>query len=170
MVLSWIAEQGCPIVGKEFAAPPKYEFFCGSQPSFRGDEGFTMYIPQEYDYGAVDAILVSINRRTKEAVVVGVQVKISKKHTKSEEPFLRHQIAYEDQLGRWCESFTYRFLWICEKLDGESVGGSGKVDAVGRNLRVGGRSETPSYERLRTTVWALSPQIGEQLQAASKAK
>jgi len=80
MLLSYISRTGCPPISDEFQKQPKST--TGPKPDFRGrpSDGFTLYI-LAFNFRAVDAIMVNINRRTDEAIVVGVQITISGRHT-----------------------------------------------------------------------------------------
>lgn len=56
---------------------------------FENNPGTTFYIPRDFNYKAIDAILVHINKSKKEAVVVGIQITIAKDHSDSEVLFMQ---------------------------------------------------------------------------------
>jgi hypothetical protein len=168
MVISWIVAQGCVGAGNEFDARPKYKFFPASQPEIEGDEGFTIYIPQAFNFRAVDALLVHVDTSTREAIVVGVQITIAKYHSESEEPFMRRWAIYEEQLKEFCKKVSYRFLWIHEELGNKPI--REEVAAVIKELKGGQRTVSPAYTRLRTTVQTVSPSIGRKLNGTHNAR
>jgi hypothetical protein len=106
MILSWISVNGCPLGGKEFAVPLKTITFPGKKPALDPDVGFSLYVPTSFNFRAVDAVMVFQNKARTEAVVVGVQITISKTHSDSETKFFADWQWWESVLG--CSKVSFR--------------------------------------------------------------
>jgi hypothetical protein len=158
MLLSWISVNGCPLGGKEFAVRPKTITFPGKKPEMDPDEGFALYVPISFNFRAVDAVMVFRDKARTEAVVVGVQITISKTHSDSETKFFADWQWWESVLG--CSKVSFRFLWILEDAKGKL--GTEDVDAGKRPLRGTTKVFHPPFTRTRVTVKDISKDIGER--------
>lgn len=161
MVLSWVWDTGCPVVGPEFAGPPKSICFGGQRPLIERGPGFFLYIPTAFNFRAVDAIMVSVNGEMTAAIVVCVQITIAKSHSGSGAKFFSDWQWWKRYIG--CPERTFRFLRILENV------GSHDPEDVSANHRITrSRAEVthPAFRRSRVTVRDISRDIGAKLTAA----
>jgi hypothetical protein len=114
MILSWISEKGCPCAG--FVDPPTSLAFTGEMPELTHNVGFTFYIPASVDFRAVDAVMVWLNPARTQAVVVGVQIALSKNHSDSETKFFQDWGWWKKVLD--CPNVGFRFRWVLENTEG----------------------------------------------------
>jgi len=166
MLLSYISVTGCPSAGPEFGGQLKSVFFQTKTPVVSSDmNGSFLYIPTSFNFEGVDAILVSVNQGKKEAVIVGLQITISKTHSDSEGKFFQDWQRWED-IFRGLK-ITFRFLWILEKIDGKIL--EEDVEGINRSLKSGSRQLRPPFRRAYTSVMGISKDIGTKLEIARDA-
>lgn len=162
MLLSWISEMGCPNAGVEFSSKPTVVVFQGSRPHISHKVGFSLYIPTSFNFRAVDAVMVSLNETRTEAVVVGVQITLSNKHSDSEARFLHDWQWWELVLD--CLKVSFRFMWVVEDATGKVP--REDIEVGYRLLRGENKVWRPTFTRSHITVESISKDIGAKLQGA----
>ena len=113
--------KGYPSAGPEFKSIAQHRFLSTTRPKVGHDNGAKLYISKDFNFPAVDAVLVK--RKSKEVVVVGIQITIAKQHSDSLAIFMRPWEFYEDQLKEPGRKVSFRFLWILEELGDSPLGG-----------------------------------------------
>ena len=152
MLLSWISREGCTSAGDQFGGRPKSTVFDGSKPQVNLEDGVSLYIPIRLNFRAVDAIMVSMDKKRDEAIVVGLQITITKRHTDSEAKFFRDWQWWTTVLG--CRRVFFRFVWVVEDTAGKPY-----QERIGQSVRVTRESRTihsPAFRRIYASVMDVS--------------
>ncbi|KAF8251376.1 hypothetical protein K440DRAFT_637913 [Wilcoxina mikolae CBS 423.85] len=161
MMLSWISLNRYPIAGQEFALPPTSILFQGKRPEINHSVRFCLYIPTSFNFRAVDAVMVSLNEAKTEAMVVGVQITISKNHSDSETKFFSDWQWWQTVLD--CPKVSFGFLWILEHAERKLPE---IVDAGNKALRSVTKVPQPRFLRIPVAVKDISNDIGAKLEVA----
>jgi hypothetical protein len=141
--------------------------FLKDSPTIRLSAGRTLYVPQTYNYGAVDAILIHLDDKAtgnnaKKAVIMGIQITISTRHSDSELNFFAHWKQWTRQLDSY--DVKAKFLWIWETPPG---GGRHTEDKKASTVRwANKRIKLPDREVIHVSVADVDNEIGRRLAKA----
>ena len=161
MLLSWISREGCTSAGDQFGKRPKSIAFHGTNPQVDLEDGVSPYIPK-FNFRAVDAILVFMDKRRDEAIVVGLQITIAERHSDSKAKFFRDWQWRKTILE--CKRVVFRFVWVVEDTAGKPY-----QECIGQSVRVMRESRTihtPEFRRIYASVMGVSKGIGKKLRNA----
>ncbi|RPB23915.1 hypothetical protein L211DRAFT_808963 [Terfezia boudieri ATCC MYA-4762] len=164
MLLSWIAVNGCSAAGPEFQKKPKAFLFDDAKPTMSRDSPCSLYIPVSFNYRAVDAILVAVDKQKDEAIITGVQITISRTHSDSEAKFFSGWEWWRDIVD--CTTVSFRFLWIVEDVGQNPA--TALIQSGKRRLRSHTALWCPGFERRYVSVKDVSMDIGQKLENARK--
>ena len=164
MLLSWISVNGCSAAGPEFQERPKTFMFDDARPTVNRESSLSLHIPVAFNYTAVDAILVAVDKQKDVATITGVQITISKTHSDSEAKFFADWERWRDIVD--CATVYYRFLWVMEDVGQNSPTES--IKAGKRLLRGKPKVWFPDFQRRYASVKEVSMDIGRKLEDARK--
>jgi hypothetical protein len=159
--LSHIAAQGLTAVDSRLVRLSRTNF--ETQPNFdhhlSSDHKVCLYIPDAYNFMAVDGVILSLDRRSRKATVFSIQFTLSLNHKQSD-------VDFHDKLwSAWTEpiaSAGYNvhstFVWIDKEQPSECV----KSEVV-KKLRSGPKVVHPEYTVIHVGVKAVHPRLAEVL-------
>jgi hypothetical protein len=180
MIISSFAVRGCTFDeaggfknkarrGKGKPVPtsiPTIEFLKDS-PTIKQWAGRTLYVPQTFNYGAVNAILIHLADKATgnakpRAVVMGIQLTISNRHSDSELNFFAHWKQWTCQLDDY--DVEAKFLWVWETPPGGGRHTEVKKASTARwaNKRI----KLPEREVINLSVADVDNEIGRRLAKA----
>jgi len=135
MVIASLAVRGCAFAearvfaNQEFKPKQKKQprniptiEFLGTFPTQRKQPGRVLYAPTQFNFRAVDAILVYLNdndrdkdpQKNPKATVMGIQITIASTHTDSERNFFEHWSKLTKELDEY--EIKAMFMWVWEDL------------------------------------------------------
>lgn len=153
--LGSIAEKG---LSDPFVRKPSNVSMFEKRPSLSREmeTSCIFYIPEKFNYKAIDGILLEINNEAKEAHLVPIQVTISKNHKDSETAFFQDWSYWRDAL----EGYDIRvsFVWIVMEGKPDKV-----VAATAISLRDGDKEVNPDYTRKYIAIKNINARIAENI-------
>jgi hypothetical protein len=160
-VIASICVDGLPIIDKRFNGPVTQRSFSGANPNFGTDlqaPGFYMYVPEKFNYPAIDMLLLKTNgtnkKRPASAVLLPIQVTLNYAgHSNSEKHFFGNIAHLLKELeSRGVEITTIFFVWI---TPGGNIREKVKKDQLG--------FKHPAYTRVVVSFGDVHEQIEEAL-------
>jgi len=118
----------------------------------------TLYIPDRWNYKAIDALYLSVDNKKKTALIVPIQISINLYHKDSEALFYANWERWVERLKDYTLSST--FVWIVEHKRSWKI-----VKQQLRSLRGGTQLIAPQYKQMYVTVGDLYGPLGERLEA-----
>jgi len=126
-----------------------FEYF----PVFNTSKELALYVPCDFNYRAIDGIILRLYTGTKKAILFPIQITIAKSHKKSEELFFNRWKEWKAGLKDF--DIEIRFLWISNKDPSHA-----NVDGRSRELRHGNVVINPDYasrwihlENVNMDIW-----------------
>ena len=123
------------------------------------DHDVCLYIPDDYNFKAVDGVILLLNRTSKRATLFSIQFTLSQNHKQSDKDF------HEKLWSKWTEpivsaGFKVRstFVWIDKKQPSKYV-----KDKVVKKLRSGPKIVQPKYSVIHVGVKAVHPRLASAL-------
>jgi hypothetical protein len=107
-------------------------------PIFDTSKELALYVPCNFDYHAIDGIILRLYKETKKAILFPLQITIAKSHKNSEELFFNKWEEWKTGLKGF--DIEIRFLWISNKNPSHT-----NVDGRSRLLRHGDMVINPPY-------------------------
>ncbi|KAF8343536.1 hypothetical protein F5887DRAFT_918364 [Amanita rubescens] len=159
--LSHIATKGLTVVNPKLKQMSTASF--KTQPNFdhhlSSDHDVCLYIPDDYNFMAVDGVILLLNRTSKKATVFSIQFTLSQNHKQSDKDF------HEKLWSTWTEpiasaGFKVRstFVWIDKEQPSEHV-----EDKVVKKLRSGRKIVHPKYSVIHVGAKAVHPRLAYAL-------
>ncbi|KAF8521468.1 hypothetical protein BDD12DRAFT_103720 [Trichophaea hybrida] len=162
MLLSWIALSGCRAAGEEFTSHLTSFLFDNKRPKISQESGLSLDIPVSFNYRAVNAIIVAVDKVKNEAIATGIQITISKTHSDSEPKFFADWKWWRIIVG--CPNISFRLLWILEDVGQKAR--KENITAGKRCLRGKTKVWCPEFQRMRASVKDITMEIGTKLEVA----
>ena len=168
VILSGIEKEGMIMDGMKIPGMKSVGFRSLPKLPENQSESPVLYIPDAYNYKAIDGMIVSVGTFDKQKVleIMPIQITINQHHEDSERSFFR---GWEDFFVKTLGGSDYDilkivFLWIVEDTD-TFPRKDGMVEATTITTRNGTYS-TPLYERKVRSVGYVSEMVGHKLRKA----
>lgn len=108
ITIGHIITKGLVHAGDEFQGGLKPVKFSSTPPPVGSGDGAWVFIPEDFNYPAVDAVLVA--KKANKGVIVGVQITIDAGHKNTEADFNTKYEQWKIVVG--LSDVEFRFLWI----------------------------------------------------------
>jgi hypothetical protein len=152
MVISRIASSGLKF-GENDSIPPAPIFaFSGSVAALTTDDRSIYYVPVKFNFKAIDALYVAVDKVKRTARVVAIQSTVAKRHKDSATAFF----ADWDQWTNLLKGFTLQttFLWIVEDK-------RGKKEMKQTLIKL--RTRTITTSPVHSVSWVMADQVDKGL-------